>query len=148
MDDDDVLGLEAGAPVKAARRAAHRQQVHDCRILLRSDNLSIVLCLSRGPSQVFQAPGPDQTPCIRAFGLQHQNQGLMDTKRIQPTVRRAAENRTAHLTPPKVSETTSAQEMVGRSRLLPHALVMTPPTAKPKRSRHRTLGPCQRRLPC
>ena len=52
--DDDVLRLEAQALVNAANRAAHSQPVHDCRILLLSDNVSLVLCFALGRSRDFR----------------------------------------------------------------------------------------------
>ena len=51
---DDILRLEAWALVKAAERSSHSQPVHDCRILLLSDNLSFVLCFNRGRSRAFR----------------------------------------------------------------------------------------------
>ena len=45
--DHDIFRLEARA-LEAVERSAHSQLVHDCRILLLSDNLSIVLCFNRG----------------------------------------------------------------------------------------------------
>ena len=41
-----------------AERPAHSQRVHDCRILLLSDNLSIVLCCNRGRSRDFRLSLP------------------------------------------------------------------------------------------
>ena len=52
--DDGILRLEAWALVKAAERAAHSRPVHDCRLLLHSDNLSTVLCFIRGRSRDFK----------------------------------------------------------------------------------------------
>ena len=52
--EDDILRLEARALVKAAGRSAHSQPVHDCRMLLLSDHLSIVLCFYRGRSRDFR----------------------------------------------------------------------------------------------
>ena len=53
--DDCILTHEARALVKAAAgRSVHSQPVHDCRILLLSDNLSIVLCFNRGRSRDFR----------------------------------------------------------------------------------------------
>ena len=52
--DHDIHRLEAGALVKAAEPSSHSQPVHDCRTLLLSDNLSIVLCFTRGRSRDFR----------------------------------------------------------------------------------------------
>ena len=51
---DDILRLEARALFKAANRAAHSLPVKNCRMLLLSDNLSVVLCFARGRSRDFR----------------------------------------------------------------------------------------------
>ena len=77
--DDDILRLVARALVKAAERAAHSQPVHDCGLLLLSDNLSTVLCFNRGRSRDFGL-----LTQIRRFvdmpGAEHLNQHQTDTK--------------------------------------------------------------------
>ena len=65
--DDDILRLEARALVKAANRAAHSQPVHDCRLLILSDDFRLLVQI--------------RTVCIGVFGTQHQDQHQMDTKR-------------------------------------------------------------------
>ena len=49
--DVDIVRLEAQALLEAAERSAHSQVVHDCRMLLLSDKISIVLCFTRGRSR-------------------------------------------------------------------------------------------------
>ena len=56
--DDDVLRLEARALVKAAERSSHSQPIHDCKVLLLSDNVSIVLCFNHGRSRDFRLLTP------------------------------------------------------------------------------------------
>ena len=78
--DDDILRLVARALVKAAERAAHSQPVHDCRLLLLSDNLSMSALLQPGTIARLQTPDPDQTFCIDMRGAEHLNQHQTDTK--------------------------------------------------------------------
>ena len=81
--DDDILRLEAWALVQAAERAAHSQPVHDCKFLLPSDNLSIVLCFTRGRSRDIRLLTQIRRFCISMSGAQHQDQRQMDTEQIQ-----------------------------------------------------------------
>ena len=48
-----------------------------------SDNLSVVLCFTRGRSRGFRLPYPDQTFCMGVSGAQHQDQHQIDTERVQ-----------------------------------------------------------------
>ena len=64
-----------------AERPAHSQRVHDCRILLLSENISIVLCINRGRSRDFTL-----LTQIRRFAsvcLARNISTQMDTDRVQ-----------------------------------------------------------------
>ena len=52
--DDEILRLEARAQGISAKRAAHSQPVHDCKLPPLSDNVAIVLCFNRGRSRDFR----------------------------------------------------------------------------------------------
>ena len=77
--DDDQQTRSPGL-VQAAERSAHSWPVHDCRILVLSDNISIVLCFK--PRTIARLHR-DQTFRLGVSGAQHQGQHQMDTERVQ-----------------------------------------------------------------
>ena len=121
--DVDILRLEAQALDKAAQRSAHSQLVHDCRILLLSDTLSIVLCFTLGRSRDFRLRTQ-----IRRFAsvcLATSGSASDGYRSISTAVTGSAENMTAHMIPPRVSWSTSVQMTDRRSRCLTHGSVAT-----------------------
>ena len=81
--DDDIPRLEAGALVKGTERSEHSQPVHDCRMVLLSDSISIVLCLKSWTIPRLRTPYTDETFYLGVSGAQHQDQHQMDTERVQ-----------------------------------------------------------------
>ena len=124
--DDDSLRLEAQALVKAADRAVHSQPVHNCKILLLSDNISIVLCFTCGRPSDFRL----LIQCVWRATSGSASDGHQANS---TSVTGATESMTTYTILPRVSFTTSVLVMDRRSRFLTHVPLVNPPVAKTKR---------------
>ena len=115
--DDDILRLEA--LVEAAERSTHSQPVYDCRILLLSHNLSIVLCSNRGRSRA-----PRSDVLHRCVWRATSGSASAGYRASSTAVTGAAKRMTAHVILPRVPQTTSIQLRDRRSRYLTHGSVV------------------------